>query len=174
MTREPVLPIDTGRLRLRSLTETDAEALHRIYGDAETMRYVGRSGQPTSDLDATRHALAYLRDHEARHGFSLWAVDEPNGDDLVALCGLLLVEGTGPEIEAAYLVRRDRWRRGYATEALGAVLPLASGPLSLERVIALAWAENDPSRMVMERAGMRADGRVEAYGRLMTRHAWPA
>jgi RimJ/RimL family protein N-acetyltransferase len=172
--REAPLPIDTARLRLRRLIETDAEGLHRIYGDAETMRYVGRSGQPTADLDATRRALAFLLDHEARHGFSLWAVDEVEGDDLVALCGLLLVAGTGPEVEAAYLVRRDRWRRGYATEALAAVLALGHDRLSLDRVIALAWPENDPSRVIMERAGMRADGSVEAYGRLMTRHVFPA
>jgi RimJ/RimL family protein N-acetyltransferase len=34
----------------------------------------------------------------------------------------------------------------------------------------LAYPDNEVSRRVMERAGMRPDGTVEAYGRQMTRH----
>jgi ribosomal-protein-alanine N-acetyltransferase len=166
----PAMPIDTERLRLRSLRETDAERLHDIYGDAETMRFVGRRGLPTADLERTRTALASLTRHEALHGFGLWAVDELGGEPMVAIAGVAWVEGHGPDVEAAYLVRRDRWGRGYATEALRATLDLAHGPLGLPRVVALAYPDNHASRRVMEKAGMRADGTVEAYGRTMTRH----
>lgn len=87
--------------------------------------------------------------------------------------GLLWVEGHGPDVEAAYLIRRDRWGRGYATEALRAVLRIGH-ELGVERIVALAYEENDASRRVMAKAGMRADGTLEAYGRTMTRHAWVA
>ena len=83
------------------------------------------------------------------------------------------VDGHGPEVEAAYLVRRDRWGRGYATEALQAVLSIGHGELAIDRIVALAYPDNDPSRRVMEKAGMRADGTVEAYGHEMTRHVSP-
>lgn len=168
--RRAPLPIETERLRVRALTDADAEPLHRIYGDVETMRYIGAHGRPTADLDGTRRTLAFLRAHDEREGFSLWAVDERDGEPMVGIAGLLLVEGEGPEVEAAYLIRRDRWRRGYATEALRAVLACAHEGLGIERVVALAYPENDASRRVMEKAGMRADGRTVAYGREMTRH----
>ena len=48
----------------------------------------------------------------------------------------------------------------------GAANPRGAG----ERIVALAYIENDASRRVMEKAGMRPDGTVEAYGRTMTRH----
>jgi RimJ/RimL family protein N-acetyltransferase len=166
----PDLPIQTDRLRFRAWTDEDAVALHEIYRDAETMRFIGSTGQPAADLDATRRALDALRRHEALHGFTLWPIDERDGDRVIGLAGLLWVEGHGPEVEAAYLVRRDRSGRGYATEALRAVLGLAHGSLGLERVVALAYPENDASRRVMEKAGMRADGEAEAYGRRLTRH----
>ena len=166
----PALPRETERLRLRRLEETDDERLHAIYGDPETMRYVGRVGRPTAGLDGTRGSLAALRRHEAFHGFSLWAVDERDGDPLVAIAGLAWVEGRGPEVEAAYVVRRDRWGRGYATEALREVLRIGHDELGLERLVALAYPENEASRRVMEKAGMRAEGTVEAYGRSLTRH----
>jgi len=164
------LPIETERLRLRELTDADAVALHAIYGDPETMVFVGRTGRPTRDLDATRASLAFLRRHDELHGFSLWAADELQGEPLVAIAGLLWVEGHGPEVEAAYFVRRDRWKRGYATEALRAVLDAGHRDLGLARIVALAYPENEVSRRVMEKAGMRANGSVQAYGRTLTRH----
>ena len=168
--RRATLPVETERLRLRALVETDAERLHEIYGDADTMRFVGRHGRPTADPERTRTALAALLRHDELHGFGLWAADELGGEPMVAVAGLMWVEGHGPEVEAAYVVRRDRWGRGYATEALQAVLQLAREELGLSRVVALAYPDNHASRRVMEKAGMRPDGAVAAYGRQMTRH----
>jgi RimJ/RimL family protein N-acetyltransferase len=67
-------------------------------------------------------------------------------------------------------VRRDRWGRGYASEALREVLRIGHEELGLERIVALAWPGNDASRRVMERAGMRPEGTTNAYGRELTRH----
>ena len=159
----PALPTMTERLVLRELIDADVAAAHRIYGDAETMRHVGRSGRPAADLDATAKVIAFARWHAEQHGFSLWAVDEREGDPLVGVAGLVWVEGHGPEVEAAYMLRRDRWGRGYATETLRQVLQIGHEELGLERIVALAYPENDASRRVMEKAGMRADGTVAAY-----------
>lgn len=169
----PSLPVETERLRLRAWTDADLERLHAIYGDAETMRYVGSAGSPTPEPAATARMLASLRRHETLHGFTLWPVDERDGEPLAAVAGLSWVEGHGPDVEAAYLVRRDRWGRGYATEALRAVLALGHEQLGLERIVALAYPENEASRRVMEKAGMRPDGTAEAYGRRLTRHVSP-
>ena len=163
------LPVETGRLRLRSLTDADLAGLHAIYGDAETMRYIGRSGRPTEDPAGTARILAWLRRHEELHGFGLWALDERDGEPLVGVAGLLWEDGHGPEVEVVYLVRRDRWGRGYATEAARAALERAHGPLGLPRVIALAYPDNLASQRVMAKAGMRPDGETEAYGRQMVR-----
>lgn len=172
--RRPALPVETERLRLRRLVASDAERLHDIYGDPETMRFVGSSGRPMADLDGTRRGLARLVRHEELHGFGLWAVDELDGDPLIGVAGLAWVEDHGPDVEAAYLFRRDRWGRGHATEALRAVLDLGRSQLGLARIVALAYPDNAASRRVMEKAGMRPDGMVEAYGRQMTRHATEA
>lgn len=168
--RRPPLPIETERLQLRDLADADLAALHRVYGDAETMRHVGRTRQPTADLEATGRVLAWLRRHADLHGFSIWALDERDGEPVVGVAGLAWVEGHGPEVEAAYVLRRDRWGRGYATEALREILRIGHEELGLERIVALAYPGNDASRRVMEKAGMRADGTVEAYGSTLTRH----
>jgi [ribosomal protein S5]-alanine N-acetyltransferase len=168
--RRPELPVETDRLRLRSLERGDAARLFEIYGDAETMRLVGRTGRPVADLAAAERAVDAIRRHEELHGFGMWALDERDGSPLVGVAGLAWIEGRGPEVEAAYILRRDRWGRGYATEALRSVLRIGHDQLGLGRIVALAYLENDASRRVMEKAGMRAGGTAEAYGRTMTRH----
>ena len=168
--RRPALPVETDRLRIRELTDADTEALHRIYGDAETTRYLGRTGRPTPDLEATRRVVAFARRHADLHGFSIWALDEREGEPVVGVAGLIWVEGHGPDVEAAYVLRRDRWGRGYAAEALREVLRIGHEELGLDRIVALARLENERSRLVMEKAGMRADGTQDAYGHELTRH----
>ena len=168
--KRPALPVETDRLRLRELRADEVEAMHRIYGDAETLRHVGRTRRPTPDLEATGRVVDFVRRHAELHGFSMWAIDERDGDALVGIAGLIWVEGHGPDVEAAYLLRRDRWGRGYATEALREVLRIGHDELGLDRIVALAYPENDASRRVMEKAGMRPDGTVEAYASALTRH----
>jgi [ribosomal protein S5]-alanine N-acetyltransferase len=168
--KRPNLPRETDRLRLRELRADDAEPLHRIYGDAETMRHVGRTRRPTADLDASRRVVDHVRRHAEHHGFSMWAIDERDGDNLVGMAGLMWVEGHGPDVEAAYILRRDRWGRGYATEALREVLRIGHDELGLERIVALAYPQNEASRRVMEKAGMRPDGTEQAYGSQLTKH----
>jgi [ribosomal protein S5]-alanine N-acetyltransferase len=167
--RRPDLPVETDRLRIRSLTDGDRQGLHAIYGDAETMRFIGRSATPT-DVDGTARVLDWFRRHEALHGFSLWALDERDGEPMVGVAGLLWEEGHGPQVEVVYLVRRDHWGRGYATEATRAILDVAHRQLGLLRLVALAYPENAASQRVMEKGGMRPDGEVEAYGRRMVRY----
>ena len=151
--------------------QADIDRLHAIYGDAETMRFVGATGRPLPDIAATHRLLRRLRDAAGLHGFTLWALDELDGDPLIGIAGLAWVEGHGPEVEAAYLLRRDRWGRGYATEALRAVLAAGHDQAGLQRIVALAYPENVASQRVMAKAGMRPDGVQAAYGRDLVRHA---
>lgn len=166
----PRLPRHTDRLTLRELTDADAAALHRIFGDAETMLHIGRSRQPRPDVEATARVITSFRSHAELHGFSVWAVDERDGDEVVGVAGLDWVEGHGPDVQVDYIFRRDRWGRGYATEVLNEILRLGHEELGLDHIVALAYPENEASRRVMEKAGMRADGTTFAYGNDLTRH----
>jgi RimJ/RimL family protein N-acetyltransferase len=170
--RHPRLPVETEYLRLRSLADTDADtaALHAIYSDAETMRYIGETGRPSPSPDATRRTLRSLVRHEEWHGFSLWAVDERVSGEMIGIVGLAYVEDVGPDVELAYLLRRDSWGRGFASEAAGAALRIGLEELELRPVIGLAYEENVASIRVMEKIGMRRDGRQRAYGRELVRY----
>ena len=70
----------------------------------------------------------------------------------------------GPEIDLAYHFIPDSWGKGYATEAVNAVLAHALGPLGLDAVMAVAMPDNVGSWRVVEKAGMRYEGSASYYG----------
>ncbi len=57
-----------------------------------------------------------------------------------------------------------RWGRGYATEAAEASLAYGFDVVGLDEIVAVAYPDNAASRRVMEKIGMRYDGRGMYYG----------
>ena len=105
------------RLVLREMTEEDYPALYAILSDPETMRYYP---QPYDEA-GTRRWIAWCRDSYAKHGFGLWAVTLDG--EFIGDCGITLQNIHGnicPEI--GYHIRRDHWRKGYASEAARACM----------------------------------------------------
>src|SRR6266540_742959 len=90
--------------------------------------------------------------HEREHGFGLWAVELRATGALIGDCGLVYVEGRGPEIEVAYHFAKEWWGRGLALRVL-----------ALREIIAICMPEHVASRRVMEKAGMRYVGPARYY-----------
>jgi [ribosomal protein S5]-alanine N-acetyltransferase len=158
-----VLPIRTERLLIRELEESDADGAHRVYGDPEAMRYVGADGAPRT-REQSAAGVARMMDGQEQNGFSLWAVELQETGEMIGVCGVVHVDGTGPDVELVYEFQRSAWGQGYATEAARACLAAALGPLGLKRVVALAYPENAQSIRIMQKLGMRDAGTVDAYG----------
>src|SRR4029077_5827193 len=95
---------------------------------------------------------------ERDHGHGLWAVERKDTGELIGDCGLMLVEGTGPEIEIAYHYKQMAWNHGYGTEAAIACLAHGFGPVGLEHVIAICFPENVGSWRGLGKAGVGNTG----------------
>ncbi|HUQ40863.1 MAG TPA: GNAT family N-acetyltransferase [Candidatus Limnocylindrales bacterium] len=156
------LSFETPRLVIRSFEPRDAAALHaRVFGDAETMKYIPRGASPS--LDRTRASIDRFLRHEREHGFGLWAVELKETGELIGDCGLFLVQGVGPEVEVAYHFGRDWWGQGFATEAAAACLRYGFAQCDLTEIIAICFPDHAASRRVMEKAGMRYVGPARYY-----------
>jgi len=161
--------LETSRLTLRSAEPGDLDAMQALYGDEETMRWIG-AGDGVRTREQTARGIRRMMEHQESHGYSIWVVAERSSGEVIGNCGLVLVEWEGPDVELAYMIRRDRWGEGIATEAATASLEHGLGPLAMQRVIGLAYPENIASHRVMEKAGMTRVGMVTAYGARMIRY----
>jgi RimJ/RimL family protein N-acetyltransferase len=157
------LPIETERLILRPFEpEEDGEQMLEVYGDPVVMRFIPEDVY--HGLDAVRATLErYAREQESL-GFSFWAVVERDGGHVVGDAGFGVFRQTG-DIELGYSLRRDRWGRGYATEAARACLEAGFEHLQVDRIVAVVDAENLRSLRVAERIGMVKADTVDLHGR---------
>lgn len=127
-------------------------------------------GGPSPSLQDTQRRLMKIIEHQNKHGFSLWAVIEKNSGKLIGDCGLILVEGCGPEIEVSYDIAYEFWGRGYATEAASRCIRFGIEKLKLKRIVGLTYADHGASRQVMENSGMIYEKHVHRYGRELVQY----
>lgn len=155
--------LETARLVIRTFEPRDADPWIAMVSEPEFSRFLPRTPEPT--IEAFQAAVQARHAMERDIGYAMWAVEDGATGTFVGQCGMRPVdEGGGPEIDLAYHFRKASWNKGYATESALAVLAHALGPLGLDRVMAVAMAENIGSWRVMEKAGMRYHGLVDCYG----------
>jgi RimJ/RimL family protein N-acetyltransferase len=154
--------LETSRLVIRSFEPSDAEGMLHVFGDPDVRKFLPPFPDPT--LETMQASVARRMAMERDHGHGLWAVERKDTGELIGDCGLMLVEGTGPEVEIAYHYKQTAWNRGYGTEAAIACLAEGFGRVGLEHVIAICFPENVGSWRVMEKAGMRYEGTASYYG----------
>ncbi len=151
--------IETPRLLLRELTESDAPALLAMYREPDVVRFMGAA--PASVSDEIENINAHRVRYYATRGYGLLGVVLRESNALIGRCGLLDVAiGEREEVELSYLLLPAFWGRGFATEAAGAALTFAVQSLGFHRVVAVIQPENARSRRVAERLGMQYDGIV--------------
>lgn len=149
--------LTTDRLVLREMTESDLPFVAAMLGDAETMRFYGRTYTPLE----SRLWLHRQLDRYARDGHGLWLVVRRDTGEPVGQVGLAMQDVEGQrEPEIGWLVRRQCWRRGYATEAAVGVRDHAFRERGFERVISLIRPVNEPSQGVARRVGMTVEREV--------------
>jgi ribosomal-protein-alanine N-acetyltransferase len=147
--------IETDRLILRPFVPDDLDRLAAILADPDVMRYLP-GGTPRT-REQTESVLRFTLDHWEQHGFGWWAVTDKVNGELIGWCGLKLTDTTG-EVELLYMLARQQWGKGLATEAVTASLRYGFEELGLDRIIAVAVPENMASRHVMEKVGMQYQG----------------
>lgn len=161
MSPEGPAVLETERLRLREMTRDDLDFLTALMGDPEVMRFYPRT---YSRSDAEMWLEIQLDRYES-HGHGFWLMVERETGRPVGQAGLVPQRiDDADEVGLAYIVLRDRWRRGFGHEASVGCLGHAFDELGLERVVCTVRPENLPSRALAEKLGFGAERRTDYAG----------
>lgn len=156
------LQLETKRLLLRPMLESDLDALLLIFTDPNVMASFGVD--PFTHEQMQRWLQRNL-DHQKEFGYGLFSVLLKGTGELVGDCGLEQMEVKGVQVaELGYDFRSGFWNQGYATEAASAVRDYAFNVLKLPMLISLIRLGNLASKRVAEKVGMTLEEEFMRYG----------
>lgn len=154
----PVESITTPRLAVRPVGAADLPGLLPINGDEAVTRFLP---YPTwQGQEDGAHWLARMQVLQGT-GTAQQLVMERRADGRLVGTVLLFKHDEGSaRIELGYVVGREHWRQGYATEALRAVCAHAFGALGVRRIEAEVNPANEASNAVLLKLGFTPEGRL--------------
>jgi len=162
--------VPTQRLILRPILPEDLDAYAAIYADPEVVRFIGDGA--TSGRDETAEWLERTIRRNELDGWDMRSVLRVEDGAVLGRCGIAVRDVEGRiEREVGYVLGREHWGRGYATEAASAMRDHALGSLRLRRLIALIDHGNEASQRVAGKLGMAYERDVGFCGRVVEMHA---
>lgn len=155
--------LETTRLTVRELLRDDLDEVAAMLTDPEVMRFWPRAytrGESARWIDRQRRQYA-------THGFGYWLAVEKATGQAVGQVGVLprVLDGMD-EVDVGYIIRRSRWREGFASEGAAACRDHVLETLGRPRVLCLVRPENTPSQGVARKIGFKTDGRIIVHAGL--------
>ena len=141
----PAFPqLETTRLHMREIVESDAENLFAIHGDPELMRWFGT--EPLKDISASHDLVKIFAGWrtQANPG-TRWGIEAKNQQGLIGTCGLFRWDRNYRKCVIGYELASHVHGNGYMREALVAAIEWGFENMSLNRIEAQIHPLNSAS-----------------------------
>lgn len=145
----------TERLLLRRFTLADLDLLLEMHRDEPTMRHVGGLLTPQQSVGMLQTRM--IQYYEDNPGLGIWLTQERATGTRVGMHLLNHIQGE-TLVQVGYVLHRDHWGRGYATEMARAILRYGFRELGLPRIHAIANLDNVVSQNVLLKCGLARNG----------------
>jgi RimJ/RimL family protein N-acetyltransferase len=140
--------IKTDRLVLRPLGLADIDEFVALHDDPDVTRFIRQLKRPEAE-----ERLRLVEREWLERGHGMFAVLDRATDRFLGRAGLKYW-WQFDETELGWVLRRDAWGHGYATEAARACRDWGFGSLDVPYLTAMIRPENDASIRLARRLGM--------------------
>ncbi len=150
-------PVRTERLTIRPMVEADLEAIWQIRRLDEVGRWM-----TSASKDHEEFRTRFADPERLSNTLVIELEGVVIGDLMVAIEDAwsqseVVAQAHDVQAELGWCLDPQHSGRGYATEAVRALVRLCFEDLGLRRVTANCFADNEASRLLMERLGMRRE-----------------
>lgn len=143
------------RIRLRRPVADDAAAIFARYAnDPDVTRYLGWPRHQS--IDDTRGFLAFSDQQWAQWPAGPLLIESLADGQLLGSTGLMFDSPTSAMV--GYVLAKDVWGQGYATEALVAMISMAQS-LGVTHLYSMCHPDHDASAHVLEKGGLQLNAR---------------
>jgi RimJ/RimL family protein N-acetyltransferase len=155
----------TERLVLRRFRPQDWGSVHMYGTDPDVVRFMdwGPNSPDETTVWLDRMIDAYDATPQTQFPFAL---QRSTDGRLIGSIELQIVSEEHQRGEMGYVIARDAWGNGYATEAASALLRFGFEQLGLRRISATCDPENAGSGRILEKIGMELEGRLRSFFRI--------
>ena len=152
----PTPTLHTSGLRLRPVTDADAEALFALHSSAPVLRYW--DAPPWAERARADRFIAASRQMAEDGTGARLVIDRASDGAFVGWCSLTRWNPDHRSAALTYILQEAAWGNGYATAAAQALLRWAYDTSDLNRVQAEADTRNAASTRVLEKLGFVREG----------------
>jgi len=151
--------LTTERLVLREFIEDDWEAVMVYQQKPEYLKYYDWIERSPDDVREFVKMFLDQQQADPRIKYQL-AVTLRTSGQLIGNCGIRTKSAGAHQADIGFELDLLLWGQGYATEAAWAILQFGFEELHLHRVWSWCIADNLGSRRVLEKLGMKQEGRL--------------
>lgn len=153
--------METERLYLRSFKAEDAPVIQELAGAIEIAR---NTFVPHPYEDGM--AMKFIKQSLSKSNSGEWAnfaIILKKEDALIGSLGYKDIDRKHGRAEFGYWIGKPYWGEGYATEAVRELVNFGFSNLKLHRVYATPFGSNKASQRVLEKVGLKREGRLKDH-----------
>lgn len=160
--------IKTERLFLSEMTLADTEILFGYWSDDSVTRYMNI--EPFQSLQPVEEMIRMLRQLEIEGKALRCVIILQATGEIIGTCGFNYIDHENQRAEIAYDLGTRFWKRGYATEAVQALMNWGIESFKLHRMEAKVDPRNEASISLLEKLGFQEEGLLRGYEKIGTEY----
>ena len=143
--------LSTKRLLLFPPSLKDLSFWVALHSDPDVMKFMGGP----RDKNEVKEWLETDIAHFKKHGFSMFSIVNKN-NEFVGRAGLVYLDydDAQKEIEVGYVLKKEFWNKGYATEIVTALVSWGFKNLKIPRLVSVTRPENRKCQHILKKVGM--------------------
>ncbi|MGG4554929.1 MULTISPECIES: GNAT family N-acetyltransferase [Paenibacillus] len=154
--------IESERLRLRRMEQSDAERMFLFWSDPEVVKYM--NVPPFASVEDTLEMIQLLNGLSESEDTLRWGIELKEEGQLIGSCGFNVWELSGAyRGEIGYDLGREYWGFGYMSEAMRMMLSYGYQTIGLNRIEALVDPRNTASRGLLQAFDFTEEGLLRQY-----------
>ena len=155
------LILESDRLLLRPIKESDADDIFEIFSDKEVMRYYDLL--PFSSINDAVNQVDIFRKCLSEKTMIRWGIELKESGKLIGTCGFFAFSEESLKAEMGYELNSNYWNRGIMSEALKIIIDFIFRETDINRIEAYVEPMNTASSKLLESLGFTKEGLLRQY-----------
>lgn len=152
--------INTERVYLREMSESDGENIFLLNSNPNVLLYTG--DQPFEDIESAENFIKSY-DQYKLYGIGRWSAYLKESDKYIGWCGLKYHENED-YVDLGFRLVEEEWNKGYATECGRACLKYAFEYKNYTTIVSRTDARNIASMRVIQKIGFQYQKEINENG----------